>query len=115
MMRLLRDPVTGDLARQPECSPGYDGWQDLGVAPETPPVADSYDADAGVAAIDTDALLASLRAERDARLRACDWTQLPDVPSAIRLAWQPYRQALRDAPETLDPFDPDWPSPPEQE
>lgn len=57
--------------------------------------------------------LARLRAERAARLRACDWTQLPDIDEAVRLAWQPYRQALRDLPDTTtDPFAPEWPTPP---
>lgn len=54
-----------------------------------------------------------LRADRDARLLACDWTQLGDVPDATREAWQPYRQALRDMTDTADPFAPEWPSPPE--
>src|SRR5207244_2583357 len=31
------------------------------------------------------------RAERNARLAASDWTQLPDVPPATRQAWEPYR------------------------
>lgn len=54
-----------------------------------------------------------LRAERDERLRACDWTQLPDVPEPTRLAWLTYRQALRDLPDTTaDPFAPIWPTPP---
>lgn len=56
----------------------------------------------------------ALRAERDERLRECDWTQLPDVAEEVRLAWQPYRQALRDLPDTtIDPFAPIWPTPPE--
>lgn len=53
-----------------------------------------------------------LRAERDARLAACDWTQLPDVSAEIRESWRAYRQALRDMPETADPFAPEWPNPP---
>lgn len=53
-----------------------------------------------------------IRAERDRRLLATDWTQLLDVPEATREAWQPYRQALRDMPEIDDPFAPDWPVPP---
>lgn len=50
------------------------------------------------------ALLA--RAERNARLRACDWTQAPDAPlaAAKRAEWQAYRQALRDL-----PAHPSWP------
>lgn len=54
--------------------------------------------------------LAAIRSERDARLRACDWTQLPDVPTVTSDAWKPYRQALRDMPESVaDPFNPVWP------
>ena len=54
-----------------------------------------------------------LRAERDARLLACDWSQLADVPEATREAWQPYRQALRDITATADPYALQWPAPPE--
>lgn len=56
---------------------------------------------------------ASVRQERNQRLTACDWTQLPDVDPAITAAWVPYRQALRDVPE--QPGFPDnvqWPVPP---
>jgi|GEM_PF-5857482 len=53
-----------------------------------------------------------VRAERDRRLAACDWTQAPDAP-VDRLAWIAYRQALRDLPEaTADPRAPAWPDPP---
>ncbi|MBS1198682.1 MAG: putative phage tail fiber protein [Proteobacteria bacterium] len=43
-------------------------------------------------------LSAAIRAERNARLAACDWTMLPDAPlSAAQVSsWQTYRQALRD-------------------
>lgn len=56
----------------------------------------------------------SLRAERDARLAACDWTQLPDVdPSPSAESWTSYRQLLRDLPEnTTDPYEPEWPTEP---
>ncbi|MBJ7443574.1 MAG: phage tail assembly chaperone [Sphingobium sp.] len=62
---------------------------------------------------DTGAILAKLRADRDARLAQSDWTQLPDVPLSPdeRAAWSLYRQALRDMPEQAD-FDPEaigWP------
>ncbi len=57
--------------------------------------------------------LAALRRERNARLTATDWTQMPDVAMTdeTRQAWRAYRQALRDltenwTPETL------WPAPP---
>ncbi len=34
--------------------------------------------------------------ERNRRLTATDWTQLPDVPQAVKDKWSVYRQALRD-------------------
>ena len=61
---------------------------------------------------------ASLRTERDRRLAATDWTQLPDVPLTAeqRAAWQQYRQALRDVPEQPGaPWDVVWPEPPQSE
>lgn len=41
-----------------------------------------------------------MRTERSRRLRATDWTQMPDAPltAAEKLAHQVYRQALRDLP-----------------
>lgn len=57
-----------------------------------------------------------VRAERDRRLAATDWTQLPDAPlaAASRKAWAAYRQALRDIPHSIDdPADVVWPDAPE--
>lgn len=51
-----------------------------------------------------------VRAERDRRLVACDWTQLPDVPLATKEVWAVYRQALRDITEQEDPFNIQWPT-----
>ena len=56
-----------------------------------------------------------VRAERNARLALCDWTQLPDadLTTAERAAWKAYRKALRDI--TNAPGFPDaveWPSAP---
>lgn len=51
------------------------------------------------------------RAERNARLLASDWTQVPDSPISTgeRERWRVYRQELRD----LDfDSDPDWPEAP---
>lgn len=57
---------------------------------------------------------AEVRAERDRRLIASDWTQLPDVPQATRDLWAPYRQALRDVPEQAGfPHEVEWPTPPQ--
>lgn len=56
---------------------------------------------------------AKVRTERDLRLAACDWTQIPDAP-VNKIAWMAYRQALRDLPQnTIDPRDPAWPVAPE--
>lgn len=55
-----------------------------------------------------------LRQERDQYLTLCDWTQMPDVPLSMekKAEWAVYRQALRDFPETCDPDNPVWPTPP---
>lgn len=54
----------------------------------------------------------AVRAQRNALLGACDWTQLPDVAPAIRDAWAPYRQALRDITTQPDPAAIIWPTAP---
>ena len=54
----------------------------------------------------------AFRNERDKRLSACDWTQLPDAPltDEQREAWAEYRQLLRDLPDnTENPVLPVWP------
>lgn len=54
-----------------------------------------------------------LRAQRDEFLKKSDWTQGADVPDTIKLAWQPYRQALRDITETYTSLaDVVWPEKP---
>lgn len=60
-----------------------------------------------------------LRKERNRRLQESDWTQLGDVknsmPAEISRIWTLYRQHLRDLPNnTLDPFNPVWPTTPQQ-
>jgi len=56
-----------------------------------------------------------IRAQRHGKLQDCDWTQLPDVPltDAQKTAWETYRQALRDITTQPDPFNINWPTPPE--
>jgi len=56
---------------------------------------------------------AKIKQERNARLSASDWTQLPDVPLATKEAWATYRQALRDITNQPDPFTIQWPTQPE--
>lgn len=56
----------------------------------------------------------AIRAERNSYLQQSDWTQLPDVPQAVKAKWAVYRQALRDV--TSQPTFPDsvvWPVKPE--
>ncbi|MBN8843247.1 MAG: hypothetical protein J0H88_08360 [Sphingomonadales bacterium] len=57
-------------------------------------------------------VLAALRTERNARLAASDYPPLFERPESEQPAWRTYRQALRDMPETADPFAPEWPEPP---
>lgn len=44
----------------------------------------------------TELLASQVRTERNTRLTACDWTQLPDVTLVTKSDWATYRQALRD-------------------
>ena len=51
----------------------------------------------------------SVRADRNARLAACDWTQLADAP-VDTAAWTTYRAALRDVPSQEGfPWEVTWP------
>ena len=61
-----------------------------------------------------DAQWAVVRAERDAKLAASDWTQLPDVPLTAEQVqeWRTYREALRNVTSQSDPFNIVWPTPP---
>lgn len=55
---------------------------------------------------------ALVRRDRNARLTACDWTQLDDTPldNVQKVAWANYRQALRDVPSQPGfPNDVVWP------
>lgn len=69
--------------------------------------------DWGQEAIDaaTDGQWNAVRADRNARLAASDWTQLADVPLSEeeKATWATYRQALRDVTNQEDPFEITWP------
>lgn len=61
---------------------------------------------------DTAAKASSVRADRNNRLTACDWTQLADAP-CDKAAWTTYRQALRDVPLQIGfPWNANWPEMP---
>lgn len=56
-----------------------------------------------------DAQAAAVRAERNAKLSASDWTQVADAP-VDQAAWAAYRQALRDITAQAGfPWTIDWP------
>lgn len=81
------------------------------------PDVSQVDADAALASYD-DAVAqeakqwALVREERNAKLGATDWTQMPDngMPDVLRAAWADYRQALRDITDQSLPVT--WPSEP---
>lgn len=50
-----------------------------------------------------------IRQIRNELLQECDWTQLSDIPTEIKTAWQSYRQLLRDVTTQTNPFDIVWP------
>ena len=57
-----------------------------------------------------------VRAERNEKLAACDWTQLADSPldADAKLAWQLYRETLRMVPEQPGfPWNVEWPPEPQ--
>jgi hypothetical protein len=54
----------------------------------------------------------SVRADRDAKLAECDWTQVADA-QVDKTAWATYRQALRDIPSQAGfPWDVTYPTAP---
>lgn len=65
-----------------------------------------------------EAAWALLRKERDAKLAACDFTQIADAPlsNTQKVAWAGYRQDLRQLPENIEnPLDFEWPQVPVDE
>jgi len=59
--------------------------------------------------ISTEWVLERLRLQRDALLKASDWTQVADAV-CDKAAWATYRQALRDLPSSVkDPRNAEFP------
>ena len=71
------------------------------------------DLDDGEAAAKAEAQWNVIRAERNAKLVASDWTQVADAP-VDAAAWADYRQGLRDITLQGDPFNIVWPEVPAQ-
>ena len=59
--------------------------------------------------------MARLREKRNGLLAESDWTQGSDTPltDEVKDIWTAYREQLRDSPESADPANPTWPTPPE--
>lgn len=72
----------------------------------------SEDAPASVLAERLNQQWAAIRQQRNEKLSATDWTQLPDAP-VDQATWALYRQALRDVPQQDDPFAIVWPAQPQ--
>ena len=101
-------------------------WADFVTVPvpdglEAKPLKVALVDDAYVISLDVDTVTTEawtqLRAERNRRLAATDWTQLADahLSQEKKDAWAAYRQELRDLPdETQDPTAPEWPLDPTQ-
>lgn len=71
------------------------------------------DLDADTLAERTEGRAQQVRDERNYKISASDWTQLPDAP-VNQQAWATYRQALRDVPEQSGfPWNVVWPIKPE--
>lgn len=82
------------------------------AVPDAPGKYHEWDYKTATWVLNTDVALEAVRALRDRKLTACDWTQLPDVPASTRDKWAGYRQLLRDITES-DITNVVWPSPPE--
>jgi hypothetical protein len=81
------------------------GWQDAPPQPEGGVWVDG-------AWIVHPVSMAAVRAERNQRLAASDWTQVADAP-VDRQAWAAYRQSLRDLPSVYSGEGPiPWPQEP---
>lgn len=86
--------------------------QTPGLMPDRPDYPCHFDFSLEQWVWDEDVSWSNFRAERNRRLAASDWTQVPDAP-VDHAAWAVYRQQLRDLPDnTEDPRNPVWPTPP---
>lgn len=86
-----------------------------GPVPFTPEEEAEWDARAAEISAQAGQLKAKeVRAERNERLAATDWSQGKDVPDAVSGKYAAYRQALRDVPQQPGfPNGITWPTKPE--
>jgi hypothetical protein len=88
---------TGDITYISQGADIPDGYT-AQEPPDLLPGMAKWDETTGAWVEDVEAMATAIRAERDARLTACDWTQLPDspLPPADLAEYAAYRQSLRD-------------------
>jgi len=88
-----------------------DGYEGLTWLSDTPkPTKKTLDA--AWPQVELDVAWDEIRSQRDALLKASDWTQVADAP-VDAAAWAVYRQALRDVPQDFaSPDQVVWPVPP---
>jgi hypothetical protein len=107
--------------KTPVVHKGIEFWNDPRIiipATEDMPAqsyADYYEmTEADVEEIILKASWQQIRDIRNLELAKSDWTQVSDVPDAIKLPWQVYRAQLRDLPESAStPAEVEWPTKPE--
>jgi len=96
-----------------------DGWFLSGTVwsapvPYVPTAADLarlQQRNAELIAAERESKCSEIRNARDLLLAKSDWTQLPDVPQAIKDKWVTHRKALRDVPQQAGfPFNVVWPT-----
>lgn len=128
------DPTTGQVYRDYDYSPPapigsvlqiavtpanvFSCYVENGLLVEMPPYPNEYSVFDYTTKqwVDTrtnDTQWAVVRADRNQRLQATDWTQLADIPAQTKSLWEPYRQELRDVTSQSDPFNIVWPTPPQ--
>lgn len=110
MMRaaVIEDGVVVNVVEADEAFAAEQGW----VISETAAIGDLWDGQVFTKPYPTlAAQWERIRSQRNTKLAACDWTQLPDAPVDAAV-WATYRQALRDITLQADPFNIVWPTAP---
>jgi hypothetical protein len=82
-------------------------WKEQFMSPQNNQAVDIVSQEYGL--LNNEQKLLQIKIERNSRLEASDWTQLPDViasrDEAWVNAWKYYRQALRDLPANITNYD----------
>ncbi|MBO9680963.1 MAG: phage tail assembly chaperone [Acidovorax sp.] len=111
-LKLQQHP--GGVVRVGKAQVGVHYWDSaMGVVPLPPRPSPDHAFDYGSKewSISADRAWTAVRAQRDARLAACDWVALRahERGEPVPAEWLAYRQALRDITRQADPLAVDWP------